>query len=250
MKLKVRGIEFAYRSVKVLRDIQFEVDNNEIMAIIGPNGVGKTTLLKCINGLLTSKVGTVMVDGEDLRPMKRVEVAKRIGYVPQRADVNKMTVFDSVLLGRKPHIVWDVSKKDIQITEDMLYDLDLAPLSLKYIDEVSGGEFQKVQIARALVQQPKVLLLDEPTSSLDLCNQHLILETIRNVVKRNDILAIMTMHDLNLALRYADKFLMIKEGKILAAGGPEVVTSENIETTFNIAVDVTRFKGRTVVIPQ
>jgi iron complex transport system ATP-binding protein len=250
MKLKVRGIEFAYRSVKVLRDIQFEVDNNEIMAIIGPNGVGNTTLLKCINGLLTSKVGTVMVDGEDLRPMKRVEVAKRIGYVPQRADVNKMTVFDSVLLGRKPHIVWDVSKKDIQIAEDMLYDLGLAPLSLKYIDEVSGGEFQKVQIARALVQQPKVLLLDEPTSSLDLCNQHLILETIRNVVKRSDILAIMTMHDLNLALRYADKFLMIKEGTILAAGGPEVVTPENIETTFNIAVDVTKFKGRTVVIPQ
>ncbi len=250
MNLKVRGIDFAYRSADVLKDIHFEVDNNEIMAILGPNGVGKTTLLKCINGLLTSKVGTVMVDEEDLRPMSRVEVAKRIGYVPQRADLSRITVFDSVLLGRKPHIVWDVSKKDIQITEDVIYDLDLAPLSLKYIDEISGGEFQKVQIARALVQQPKVLLLDEPTSSLDLCNQHRILGTIRDVIKTNDILAIMTLHDLNLALRYADKFLMIKEGRILAAGGPEVVTSDNIETTYNIAVDVERIRGQMVVIPQ
>jgi iron complex transport system ATP-binding protein len=250
MKLKVRDVEFSYKSSKtVLEDIQMTVGANEVLTILGPNGVGKTTLLRCINGLLKVRNGTIMIDGEDLRRMSRVDVAKRIGYVPQRADVSQITVFDFVLLGRKPHITWDVSKKDIKLAKDIIDRLGLDELSLKYITEISGGELQKVQIARALVQEPKILLLDEPTSSLDLCNQHQIMSTIVDVVKRNDLTAIMTLHDINLALRYSDKFLMLKEGKIFAAGGHEVITPENIEAVYDLPVNVANYMGRPIIIP-
>lgn len=250
MKLKVRDVEFSYNNgASVLKQIRMDVKVHDVLAILGPNGVGKTTLLKCINGLLKTKTGTIMVDEEDLRKLSRTEIAKRIGYVSQRAEVSKITVFDSVLLGRKPHITWDVSKKDIQIVEDVMKRLDLDALALKYIDEISGGELQKVQIARALVQEPKVLLLDEPTSNLDLCNQHRIMAALVDVVKKNDLTAIMTMHDLNLAMQYADKFIMLKNGRIFAAGGQEVITPENIETVYDLAVNVANYMGRPIIIP-
>jgi iron complex transport system ATP-binding protein len=250
MKLKVRDVEFSYKNSKtVLKDIQMTVGANEVLTILGPNGVGKTTLLKCINRLLKIRNGTIMVDGEEIRKMSRVDVAKRMGYVPQRADISQITVFDSVLLGRKPHITWDVSKKDIEITKEVISRLGLNELSLKYINEISGGELQKVQIARALVQEPKVLLLDEPTSNLDLCNQHQIMSTLVDVVKRNDLTAIMTLHDVNLALRYSDKFIMLKEGKIFAAGDHEVITPENIEAVYELPVNVANYMGRPIIIP-
>lgn len=243
-------MEFSYRKdAPVLKEIHMEVKVHEVLAILGPNGVGKSTLLKCINGLLKAKKGVILVDGEDIYKMKRTEVAKRIGYVPQRADVSKITVFDSILLGRKPHITWDVAKKDIQITKNAIARFDIDALSLKYIDEISGGELQKVQIARALVQEPKVLLLDEPTSSLDLCNQHRIMAALVDVVKNTDLTAIMTMHDLNLALRYADKFMLLKDGRIFAAGDHRIITPENIEAVYGLPVNVEKYLNRLVIIP-
>jgi iron complex transport system ATP-binding protein len=250
MTLKIRDMEFSYKNgTSVLKGVKMDVGIHEVLAILGPNGVGKSTLLKCINGLLKTRKGTVLVDGDDVHKMKRVEVAKRMGYVPQRADVSKITVFDSVLLGRKPHITWDVSKKDVQITKDAITRFGMDALSLKYIDEISGGELQKVQIARALVQEPKVLLLDEPTSSLDLCNQHRIMATLVDVVKRTDLTAIMTMHDLNLAVRYADKFMLLKDGKVFAAGDHTVITPKNIEAVYGLPVNVETYLGRFVIIP-
>jgi iron complex transport system ATP-binding protein len=226
------------------------VDIHEILAILGPNGVGKSTLLKCINGLLKVRKGTVLVDSDDIHKMKRADIAKRIGYVPQRADVTQITVFDSVLLGRKPHITWDVSKKDIKITKDTLTQFGLDALSLTYINEISGGELQKVQIARALVQEPKVLLLDEPTSSLDLCNQHKIMATIVDIVKHSNITAIMTVHDLNLALRYADKFILLKDGKIFAAGDHSIITPKTIEAVYGLPVTVQTYQNQLIIIPK
>jgi iron complex transport system ATP-binding protein len=250
MTLKIRDIEYSYKKgTCILKGLHMDVGMHEVLSILGPNGVGKSTLLKCINGLLKTKKGTVFVDGEDIHQLKRTEVAKRLGYVPQRADVSQITVFDSVLLGRKPHITWDVSKRDLQITKDAISRFGLDALSLKYINEISGGELQKVQIARALVQEPKVLLLDEPTSSLDLCNQHRIMTTLVDVVKHSDLTAIMTMHDLNLAIRYSDKFIMLKDGKIFASGDHSVITPKNIETVYGLPVDVETYRGRLVIVP-
>jgi iron complex transport system ATP-binding protein len=250
MTLKIRDIEFSYKKgACILKGLNMDVEVHDVLSILGPNGVGKSTLLKCINGLLKTKKGTVFVDGEDIHQLKRAEVAKRMGYVPQRADVSQITVFDSVLLGRKPHITWDVSKRDLQITKDATSRFGLDVLSLKYINEISGGELQKVQIARALVQEPKVLLLDEPTSSLDLCNQHRIMTTLVDVVKHSDLTAIMTMHDLNLAIRYSDKFIMLKDGKVFAAGDHSVITSKNIEAVYGLPVDVATYRDRLVIVP-
>jgi len=247
--LDVDGVEFRYRSTSVLDDVSFSVERGEVLSILGPNGVGKTTLLKCINGILRARKGTVLVDEESLTSMPRPEVAKRVGYVAQRSDTGRVTVFESVLLGRKPYIRWDISKDDVRKAGEMIDRLGLAQISMKYVEEISGGEFQKVQIARALVQEPKVLLLDEPTSNLDLCNQCRIMSSVREMVRKNEISAIQTMHDLNLAIRYSDRFLLLKGGRIFAAGGVEVISPETIEEVYGIPVFVEIFRGQPMVIP-
>jgi len=247
--LDVKNIEFSYDEGKVLEDVSFQAMDNEVISIMGPNGVGKTTLLKCLNGILRTRTGTVMVEQQDLLAMHTAEIAKRMGYVPQRGDVSRITVFDSVLLGRKPYIKWDITKKDIELANRMIEKLGLGPMALRYVNEISGGEYQKVQIARALVQEPKVLLLDEPTSNLDLSNQHRIMCAVSDIVKKNRLCAVLTMHDLNLSLRFSDRFIMMKDGKIYAAGGHEVITPENIEAVYDIPVVVESIKGRPMVVP-
>lgn len=172
-----------------------------------------------------------------------------MGYVPQRCEAGRLTAFDAILLGRRPHIRWNVTEADLRIVEAAIRMLSLEDLLLRYIDEMSGGELQKVSIARALVQEPRVLLLDEPTSSLDLKNQLDILGIVRSVVTDHDVAAVMTMHDLNMALRYADRFIFLKEGVIHAAGGPGVVTPETIEAVYGVAVTVERYNGFRVVVP-
>jgi iron complex transport system ATP-binding protein len=174
---------------------------------------------------------------------------QNIGYVPQRSETSKTTVFDSVLLGRKPHFEWDASEKDTRLAGRVLHLLGLGHLALKYVDEVSVGEYQLVQIARVLVQQPKIILLDEPTSSLDLSNQHMIMHLIRNIVKKNHMAAIMIIHDLNLAIRHSDKFILMKEGKIYSAGNHEIITPESIKNVYNIDAYVENVRGIPVVIP-
>ena len=249
MILSVDGVEFAYRSRKVLNNIKFEVKRGEVVSILGVNGAGKSTLLKCINKILKPKRGTILIDNFDIRQLDNLELAKKVGYVPQRAEGNYMTVFDAVLLGRKPHIKWEVSDRDIEITHKVLKLLNLEDYALRYTNELSGGELQKVIIARALVQEPQILLLDEPTNNLDLKNQLEVMKIIREVSKSQNIASIVVMHDLNLALRYSDKFIMLKDGVIYAEGGKEIINPENIRAVYGVDAYIENVKGIPVVVP-
>jgi iron complex transport system ATP-binding protein len=246
---EVNNIEFSYRSTRVLDGVSLTVKDDDVVSILGPNGVGKTTLIKCIGKVLKPNAGSVFIEGSNLHKMSKKDIAKTIGYVSQRSETSRTTVFDSVLLGRKPHFEWDITDKDIRLAARVLHLLGLDGLSLKYVDEISGGEYQLVQIARVLVQQPKVILLDEPTSSLDLSNQHLIMHLIRNIVKKNHMAAIMIIHNINLAIRHSDKFALMKDGMIYAVGGHEVITPKNIKAVYNIDAYVESVRGIPMVIP-
>ena len=250
MILSIDGIQFKYNGRPVLEDVTFEVQKGEVVAILGPNGVGKTTLLRCINGILKPSCGAVLVEHENVLKLDAMAVARRIGYVAQLQTTGKITVFDAILMGRRPHIRFRVSQRDLQIVDGAIKSLYLEKLAMRHIDRMSGGELQKVAVGRALVQEPKLLLLDEPTSSLDLKNQVEILKLIRRVVREHAVCAVMTLHDLTTALRFADKCLFLKNGGIHAAATPQEVTANIIKEVYDIAVEIHHHNGFPVVIPD
>ena len=247
--LQTNGLGFSFKEHAILTDIALNADPGRILVILGPNGVGKTTLLKCLNGILKAGAGTILVDGDDLRQLAPSQIATRVGYVAQRSEASRLTVFDAVLMGRKPHMSWQVSKTDIALTEAVIGRLGLVPLALRHVAELSGGEFQKVSIARALVQEPRLMLLDEPTSALDLRNQIEILSLLREIVDDGRMAAVMTMHDLNMALRFADDVLFLKDGRILSSGPVAEVSAELVSEAYAQPVQIHRIDGVPVVVP-
>lgn len=249
MRMDVEGIGFSYASDPTLVDVDMAVSEGDVVSILGPNGVGKTTFLRCLNGILHPDSGAVVVDGKEVHLMKPRDVAKEIGYVSQRGDVSRITVFESVLLGRRPRISMDASPEDLMLAGRVIELMGLGPLSSCYVDQLSGGQYQLVQIARAFVQQTKVVLFDEPTSNLDPNNQYQVMGKIRNLVKANGMAAVMVVHDLNLAIRFSDKFVLMKGGRVFAAGGREIITPENIREVYGLDAYVEEIHGITVVIP-
>lgn len=250
MILDVNGIQFSYNGCRILDNICFQVKKGEILAILGPNGVGKTTLLRCMNAILKPSAGVVLVENQNVLEMDAIAIARRIGYVSQHQTAGRVTAFDAILMGRRPHIHYRASKKDLRMVDGALKSLHLEQLAMRYIDQMSGGELQKVAVGRALVQEPSLLLLDEPTSSLDLKNQVEILKLIRRVVREHPVCAIMTMHDLSTALRFVDKCLFLKNGGIHAAIPAQHVNAEIIREVYDIAVEIHHHNGCPVVIPK
>ncbi len=249
MNLIVEGLSFKYPSRRVLEDVSFSLNKGECLSILGTNGVGKSTLLKCISRILRQQGGKVIVMGDDARTLSGNEVARRIAYVSQRHNMSSSTVFDAVLLGRKPHIKWDVTRQDLEVVHSVMKSLGLEDFALRNVDELSGGEAQKVVIARALAQQSDVLMFDEPTSNLDLKNQLEVIGIIKEIVRERRVSAIVTMHDLNMALRFADKFVLMKGGKIFAAGNTCIITRENILAVYGVPVEIELRRDIPVVIP-
>jgi iron complex transport system ATP-binding protein len=249
MLIDVAGLHFSYGARSVLKEIEFQLAEGELLAILGPNGAGKTTLLKCLNAIVRPQRGSINIGSRDLYRLRPNEIALAIGYVPQRIDRAQLTVFDAVLLGRKPYIRWRAKESDLKIVESALRHLGLEEMALRHLDHLSGGELQKVAIARALVQEPSLLLLDEPTSALDLKSQVEVLDMIRSVVDGHKIGAVMTMHDLNTALRYADRFLFLKQGEVRAFCGRDQVTAAIVEDVYGVPVHIQDVQGCPVVVP-
>lgn len=251
MRLTVKDVEFRYTSVPILSEVNLEVAAAEILGVVGPNGAGKTTLLRCIDRILRPQKGCILVDTQDIQKLSRMELARAIGYIPQSVSpVFPVTVFDAVLMGRRPYISWRASDADRDKVLQTLYLLHIEDLAMREIHELSGGQLQKVFIARALAQEPAVLLLDEPTSNLDIKHQLEVLGLIKSVVKEKGISAIMAIHDLNLAARYADRIIMMNRGMIVSAGDPvSVLTRENIQQVYGVEATVNYNSGKPFIIP-
>ncbi|MCD4844868.1 MAG: ABC transporter ATP-binding protein [Methanosarcinales archaeon] len=251
VRLKVNNIEFAYNSTPVLENISMELDRSEVLGIVGPNGTGKSTLIRCIDRILKPQQGTILLDEHDITNMKQMDIARKMGYVPQSTTrVFPASVIDTVLMGRRPHLGWKSSEEDMDKVLEILELLGIMEFAMKDFNEISGGQQQKVLIARALAQEADILLLDEPTSNLDIRHQLEVMEIMKNVVKKKGISAVMAIHDLNLASRYTDRILMMNEGRIFATGDPaSVLTIENIKHAYGVEVLVKSDGERPYIIP-
>ncbi len=248
MILNVENVSFAYRKDPVLENISFSVENNELLVMLGINGAGKSTLLKCLNRIHEPRGGTVSINDEDMKSLSSIEIARRIGYVPQYFEHGGVNVFEMVLLGRRPHISYASKPADYEIVDEIMMLLEIDHLSERTMHELSGGEAQKVMIARALAQEPELLLLDEPTSNLDIKNQQELMRLVRHVVEGHGLSAVVTLHDLNLALRYGDRIMMLKDAGMAWCGTPGEVTPELVQKVYGIEVFIEEVRGRRIVV--
>lgn len=241
MKLRIAGVTFSYGSISILNDVTAVLFKGEMLGLLGPNGAGKSTLIRCIDRILKPQRGSILLNGQETKKMSRQKLAQHIGYVPQAGSNGfPTTVFDTVLMGRRPHASWGSADSDIEKVIDVLELLEIKSFALRDFRSLSGGEKQKVILARALVQEPDVLLLDEPTSDLDIRHQLEVMEILKDIVEEKEISAIVAMHDLNLAARYTDKIVMLHAGSIFAGGYPEtVLTPENIKSVYGVETAVT-----------
>lgn len=234
--VEVRDVSFRYGSRSVLEGVSFSAEEGEVTAIIGPNGAGKTTLLKMVAGLERPSSGKVLLDGTDVREMSREEVTRIVSYLPQENVIpGIMTVYEVVLLGRIPYLTWRVKNRDLQVVDRVLAELGMEGYAERLANQLSGGERQMVLIAQALVREPRVLLLDEPVSNLDIRNQLEILELVRRVTEERGVTTVVILHDLNLAARYADRLVVLNRGRVYASGTPrEVLTPDLLPEVYGV----------------
>ncbi|MEW6573434.1 MAG: ABC transporter ATP-binding protein [Bacillota bacterium] len=252
MRLQVKGVSFAYGSVPVLEKITFKVRAGETLGIVGPNGSGKSTLLRCLARVLKPRLGAVFLDGKDLAALRGREIGRYLGYVPPPGTGHAFpcTVLETVLHGRRPHLTWGVSQRDLAAVTSALEYLGLTGLAERQLNELSSGQRQKVLIARALAQEPEVFLLDEPTATLDIRYQLEVLARIREFAVAEGRVVVMVLHDLSLAGRFADRLLLLHSGQICAAGVPKaVLTPENIRTVYGVEAVVAETQWGLQVTP-
>ncbi|MDR2798951.1 MAG: ABC transporter ATP-binding protein [Treponema sp.] len=248
--LQVEDISFSYQSRNVFSGISLDAQGGQMVSLVGPNGAGKTTLLKCINRLLPLKEGMVRLNGRDLSELSRTELAKCTAYVPQAAVSSfPITVFDTVLLGRRPYLNWKPQQQDLDMVMDMIERMDLTSLAMRDLGTLSGGERQKVLVAKAMVQEPRLLLFDEPTSYLDLKYQLKIMQFIRDLIDEKQICALITTHDLNLALQFSDRLVVLKDGTIAAEGSPAILSEGLILQVYGVEAALQHYQEQPFMIP-
>jgi len=250
----VRGVGFSYGGPFRLENVSFAVGKGQVLVLLGPNGCGKTTLLKCINALLSPSQGEIDVLGKNIRRLSRAELARLIGFVPQtHSPPFPYTVLDVVLMGRASHmpIFQQPSRSDYSVSEGALDLMGILQMKDRIYTQISGGERQLVLIARAIAQEPKVLLLDEPTAHLDFKNQQVVLRMVKRIAREKGLGVVMSLHDPNHALSFSDKVVLIGNGRVSAVGTPlEVVTPDNIRDVYGIETKMLSHESGNILIPM
>ena len=248
--LAVHGLHCRLGKAEVLRGIDLSLATGEVVGLVGPNGSGKSTLLKCLGGLRAMQAGSMALDGRALADYSRAGLAHRVAYVPQHSGpAMSLRVIDMVTLGRLPHRGAGTEAQHRAIVLDVIERLGLQTLAMRHVSELSGGERQRVLMARALAQQPRLLLLDEPTSDLDLRHQLSVMATVRAVADAQHVGAVIAIHDLALAARFCDRLVMLKAGAVHAQGpSAEVLTPANIAALFGVEARVGNDHGLPYVI--
>jgi len=254
-QLSTRGLSTGYGDHEVLTDITLSIDRGSFFIIAGPNGTGKTTLLKCLAGLARPRKGEVMMAGSPLARLNRREMARRIAFLPQSVEsAFTLTVREVVLMGRAPHLgmLGFHKEEDLALAEEAMAFTDVLHLADRSIEALSGGEKQRVFISRAVCQQPEFILLDEPTSALDLAHQVRVMDLMERLKHERGTGVVMVSHDLNLAAMYADTLCLIHQGSVAALGSPaEVLEKKRLETVYGcrLFVEESRMAGALRIIP-
>ncbi len=251
MKIEMKDLEFGYNpEVPVLKGINYTLDKPEFVCIMGPNGVGKSTLIHCMNKILKPSSGFVYINDKEVREYKLKELATHMGYVPNSSeDSFPLSVVDTVMVGLQNDHKFGTNNNDLQKVYDVLRLMKIQHLAMRDFNELSAGQHQKVMLARGLVRTPEIVLLDEPTSNLDIRHQLEVTKVLSELPAKKGMLVIMICHDINITAKYADKIIMLHGGGIYAVGTPsEVLTKENIRTVYGVDADVIDINGRPHVI--
>jgi iron complex transport system ATP-binding protein len=236
VRIITKNIEFTYNKVPAIKDVSINVKKGEIVALVGPNGSGKSTLIKCLNRILKIQHGTIIIDNKDINSYNQTELANKIAYVPQSESYKgEIKVFDMILLGRKPYFKLGPSENDLGIVTEIIKYLHLENIAMTGYNKLSGGQQQTVLIARALAQKPEILLLDEPTSNLDIRCQIKVLELLENLAKTG-ISIVVAVHDINIAIRFAEKIVMMKQGKVFATSQSLNITEDMLSDLFSTEI--------------
>ena len=238
-KLKLENFYTGYKNKSIIKNINFSIDSSEWLGVIGPNGSGKSTLIKGILGITKALKGNIYLKNEDIKNFTNKTISQTISFLPQQLNANlNITVEDLVALGRSPYKeFWefDLNKTDIEIINESLHLVDMYDLKDNLINQISGGQCQRAYLAMALAQGPEILILDEPTSALDLKYQIKFLEIINTLKFDKKISVITILHDLNLAARYSDKIIALKEGESIGYGSSnELINERFIQNIFGI----------------
>lgn len=248
--LKIENLHFNYggSSRDVLRGANLELSEGQVGILLGKNGSGKTTLFKSLLGIVKPKKGSITFRGENLLKLNRLQRARRIAYVPQDIQFGDLSVFDSVLMGRISYFGIRAGKEDLESVEQLLKDMGLMELAHRNVTELSGGERQKIAIARAMAQEPQLMVFDEPTGNLDIQSEQLIIREAKKLAQQKNIAILASLHDLNQALALGDTFFFLKDGVVKYAGGREIFTPEVIKDIFDADVELLKMDGRTVIV--
>lgn len=250
MRIRINDMGFSYGDFPILNNINLDLEGSQLVSIVGPNGVGKSTLVGCICGLLQPQRGSIEVNNVPLGDYRNRDLAKIIGYVPCSAkDAFPLSVTDTVLMGKGPYNGWKTTDRDLKEVYSILRLLGIESLAMRNFDEVSAGQHQKIMLARGIIQNTEILILDEPTANLDIKHQLEVTRILSELVTERDMMIIMISHDLNIAARYSDNIIMLHGGTVFSVGRPEdVINTDNLRTVYGVESEMTVVDGRPYVI--